>query len=195
MRNRAKTEEKFLKAVAQIVHDQGWDGLGVNKVARQAKSSKILIYRYFGSFSQLLTRYQKDEKFWSLTINKPFFFNPNVSSLKEMLDNLLHKGFDDFFFYCDREAQLMINAVISHEEARYTDMSMLSGELFHLSGEETVDKKAYLKIISKLLVVGTQQLLLQLPVVGKLRHMPDLMERREQLHQSIHRILSMSTLV
>ena len=55
-RSRPKTEEKFLTAVLQLVAEQGCGALGINAVAQLAGADKVLIYRYFGDFSGLLTR-------------------------------------------------------------------------------------------------------------------------------------------
>jgi AcrR family transcriptional regulator len=55
MKNRACTEQRLIDAVKCIVRKEGFNGLGVNKVAREAGVSKCLIYRYFGSFEHLLS--------------------------------------------------------------------------------------------------------------------------------------------
>jgi len=55
-RSRAKTEEKFLNAVLELVAQDGCCALGVNAVAHKAGADKVLIYRYFGNLQGLLLR-------------------------------------------------------------------------------------------------------------------------------------------
>ena len=54
MKNRMQTERKLIDAVDYFVKTKGFGGLGVNKVAKQAGVSKVLIYRYFGNLEKLL---------------------------------------------------------------------------------------------------------------------------------------------
>ena len=63
-RNRTETEQKLLRAVTEVVLDAGIKGLGVNRVARKAGCSKMLIYRYFGDFDGLLERWAEENNYW-----------------------------------------------------------------------------------------------------------------------------------
>ncbi len=53
-RNRAETERRILNAVGQLLAKEGFRGVGVNAIARQAGVDKALIYRYFGGLDPLL---------------------------------------------------------------------------------------------------------------------------------------------
>lgn len=53
-RDRAKTRERLIQAMIDILRDQGFERLGVNAVAERAGVSKVLIYRYFGDYDGLL---------------------------------------------------------------------------------------------------------------------------------------------
>jgi AcrR family transcriptional regulator len=53
-RNRQATREKVLAAVGRLLAREGFAGLGVNSVAREAGVDKVLIYRYFGGIEALL---------------------------------------------------------------------------------------------------------------------------------------------
>ena len=53
-------EKRLLIAVSQIIENEGFSKIGVNKIAKQAKCDKVLIYRYFGGLEGLLAACDKD---------------------------------------------------------------------------------------------------------------------------------------
>ena len=53
-RDRAATEEALVKAAREVLAEVGFQGLGVNAVARRAACDKQLIYRYFGGIDGLV---------------------------------------------------------------------------------------------------------------------------------------------
>ncbi len=64
MKNRDETEKAILEAVTAIVRERGFGALGVNAVAEAAGVSKVLIYRYFGSYRGLLEEWATGRNFW-----------------------------------------------------------------------------------------------------------------------------------
>jgi AcrR family transcriptional regulator len=65
MRNRENTEKTILTAVNTLFAKNGFSGLGINAIAREAGISKVLIYRYFGSFEQLLELWAYKNSYWA----------------------------------------------------------------------------------------------------------------------------------
>lgn len=53
LRDRARTEEAIIAAARTVLADQGFQGFGINAIARQAGCDKQLIYRYFGKLDSL----------------------------------------------------------------------------------------------------------------------------------------------
>jgi AcrR family transcriptional regulator len=53
-RDRIATRARILDAVGVLLAREGFSGLGVNAVAREAGVDKVLIYRYFGGIEALL---------------------------------------------------------------------------------------------------------------------------------------------
>ena len=53
-RNKEQTKDKLLEAVRAIIRKEGFQNIGVNKVAKEAGVDKVLIYRYFGNLEGLL---------------------------------------------------------------------------------------------------------------------------------------------
>jgi Transcriptional regulator len=64
MKDRELTEKKILDAVGEIIVEDGFEKVGVNAVAQKAGISKMLIYRYFGSIEELITKYIFLNDFW-----------------------------------------------------------------------------------------------------------------------------------
>ncbi|MBI5086119.1 MAG: TetR/AcrR family transcriptional regulator [Acidobacteria bacterium] len=63
-RDRARTRHSIIEAVGRLLARQGFKGVGVNAVAREAGVDKVLIYRYFGGIPQLLHAYAEEGGFW-----------------------------------------------------------------------------------------------------------------------------------
>jgi len=63
-RNRQATENRIRQAARDLLRVSGFEGWGVNAVARQAGIDKVLVYRYFGSPEALLMELVRDTDFW-----------------------------------------------------------------------------------------------------------------------------------
>jgi AcrR family transcriptional regulator len=63
-RDRGATEERLLAATGRVLARDGFRGLGVNAVAREAGTDKVLVYRYFGGLPGLLEAYARSADFW-----------------------------------------------------------------------------------------------------------------------------------
>jgi AcrR family transcriptional regulator len=63
-RDRAATEERILAAVGVVLARDGFGGIGINAIAKQAGVDKVLIYRYFGGLPELLRAWGESGRFW-----------------------------------------------------------------------------------------------------------------------------------
>ena len=63
-RSRLRTEQRILDAVGTILLEQGYPAVGINAIARQAGCDKVLIYRYFGGFDELLLAFAETTTLW-----------------------------------------------------------------------------------------------------------------------------------
>lgn len=61
-KDRLQTEQRLLDAAHEIITNEGFDQLRINKLAQQAKVNKILIYRYFGNLNGLIEVYYERYK-------------------------------------------------------------------------------------------------------------------------------------
>jgi len=64
VRDRQITRKKILDAVGTLLARKGFQGIGINAVAREAGVDKVLIYRYFGGLPQLLRAFAQHGEFW-----------------------------------------------------------------------------------------------------------------------------------
>jgi len=64
LRNREATRARLIQAVGTLLAREGFTGLGVNAVAREAGVDKVLIYRYFGGMSELMASFGREGDFW-----------------------------------------------------------------------------------------------------------------------------------
>lgn len=85
------TKQKLLAAVGIVINRDGFEKVGVNAVANEAKVSKILIYRYFGSLGDLIIEYLSQNDFWiSFSISLPK--DDNLKEfLKKMFSEQIHQ--------------------------------------------------------------------------------------------------------
>ena len=63
-RDRARTEDRLVRAVGRVLARDGVDGLGVNALAREAVVDKVLIYRYFAGLDGLLEAFAERGDVW-----------------------------------------------------------------------------------------------------------------------------------
>ena len=63
-RDRGATAARILAAVGEVLARDGFGGIGVNAVAKQAGVDKVLIYRYFGGLPELLKTWGESGQFW-----------------------------------------------------------------------------------------------------------------------------------
>jgi AcrR family transcriptional regulator len=62
-RDREETKTKILQAVGQVLATSGFQGLGINAIARVAGVDKVLIYRYFEDLPTLLKTFAQSGEY------------------------------------------------------------------------------------------------------------------------------------
>lgn len=76
-------EKRLLIAVSQIIENEGFNKIGVNKISKQAKCDKVLIYRYFGGLEGLLSTWAKENDFYTLAYHA---YSARVSKVESYED-------------------------------------------------------------------------------------------------------------
>lgn len=84
LKDRESTEMRILDAVGDIIVHEGFEKIGVNAVAQKAGISKMLIYRYFGSLDELITKYILQKDYWINITADPIKSSNMSLSIKEM---------------------------------------------------------------------------------------------------------------
>ena len=64
MKDREETRMKILQAVGNVLSSEGFQGIGINNIARRAGVDKVLIYRYFGDLPGLLREFASSGDYW-----------------------------------------------------------------------------------------------------------------------------------
>jgi AcrR family transcriptional regulator len=64
MKDREETRTKILRAVGDVLSSEGFQGIGINNIARRAGVDKVLIYRYFGDLPGLLREFASGGDYW-----------------------------------------------------------------------------------------------------------------------------------
>jgi AcrR family transcriptional regulator len=64
MKDREETSKKILQAVGDVLSSEGFQGIGINNIARRAGVDKVLIYRYFGDLPGLLREFANSGDYW-----------------------------------------------------------------------------------------------------------------------------------
>jgi AcrR family transcriptional regulator len=68
-RDKERTRKKILEATGRLLSQGGFLKLGINSIAREAKISKVLIYRYFGGLPELLQAFAEDGNYWPSAVD------------------------------------------------------------------------------------------------------------------------------
>lgn len=176
VKNKENTKRKMLDAVESIIKNEGFSGLGVNKVSRVSGVSKILIYRYFGNFEKLLKAYVVEKDFWTRYLTEDPKPEDADLSLKMQINKLLTEQFTNFYEHCQMEAMLVNE--ISNDNEFVKHMSR------HISA---TDQTAYSGVVSTLLQAGTDHLILGMD--GENVSEEELLSRKTELLQSIGKIV------
>ncbi|WP_448781046.1 TetR/AcrR family transcriptional regulator [Bacteroides congonensis] len=86
-KNRQATELTLIKAVNDIIEENGFEGLGINAIAAKAKVSKMLIYRYFNSLDGLIAAYIRQNDYW-INFNEEL---PDKEHLSEFIKQIFKR--------------------------------------------------------------------------------------------------------
>jgi AcrR family transcriptional regulator len=162
MKNKENTKRKLLDAVGAILKKDGFSGLGVNKVAKLSGVSKILIYRYFGDFNQMVRVYVVENNFWTNNLAEPSVSEGNTPSIQELIKTLLKERFNSFYNHCEMEAMVL------NDTSNYNIVIKKKSNTSRLQNRKTQPIKeagfdnciTYFNVVSTLLVAGTNHLIL-----------------------------------
>lgn len=96
-RNKEESKQKLIDAVGQIILKEGFKGIGINAIAKQAGLDKVLIYRYFDGLDGLLRAFARQKDFYiniSETL-KDEVEHASKNNLKHILIKVLNSQFQE----------------------------------------------------------------------------------------------------
>jgi hypothetical protein len=160
MKRKEHTKKRLLKAVDQVIKKEGFSGLGVNKVAKTAGLSKILIYRYFESFDGMMYTYFANKDFWTNYYAEQDWHSNSHLSMADQVTKLFTEKFHYFYEHCEMKA-LMINE-FSNDHLymnTITENNTANSTVSLPDFGVNIGKEAF-NIVSMLLIAGTNQLVL-----------------------------------
>lgn len=87
-RDREETERTILAAAKKVLAESGFQGFGVNAIAREAGCDKQLVYRYFGGVDGLVDAIGADLATWWAEALKPASALPPPHAYAELMERL-----------------------------------------------------------------------------------------------------------
>jgi len=156
-RNAEDKKARLIGAVGELLTENGYQGLGVNKVAARAGVSKPMVYEYFGSLNGLLKAYIAQTDPWlpyfeSLALPE----NPTMEELKDCFIKMLQDQFR--YFHQEKEMQKLVHWQISETNALMRSASLMREReglrLLALTEQHFKDSGVSLKAVLAFLVGG-----------------------------------------
>jgi AcrR family transcriptional regulator len=107
-RNPDERKLKLIAAVGETLKEEGYESLGLNKIAARAGVSKPMVYEYFGSLNGLLKAYIAGNDSWvpyleSLKLPE----HPTSEELQKCFVKMLQDQFR--FFHQEKEMQRLVH--------------------------------------------------------------------------------------
>lgn len=154
IKNRERTKQKFLDAVGEIITTEGYTGLGVNKIARQAGMNKSLIYSYFGGVNNLIQQHARSNDFWLLSNqNTHRFIEESQIEKTELIKTLLLNQLE--FFSSNKQMQKFIIWQISERSQIMNEIAIarekITTEYFKFT-DDPLSKKADFRAVSAIFI-------------------------------------------
>lgn len=65
IREKVRTMDRLVSAVGKVIENEGYAGLNVAAISKQAGLDRRLVYTYFGSLDNLVETYVKQKDYWN----------------------------------------------------------------------------------------------------------------------------------
>lgn len=162
--NKSRTMAKLIQAVGIILKKEGYTGLTVGNVAREAGVDRKLISNYFGTLDHLIETYIKNKDYWSSVheIAKKSLTTTEQLSSQYILENFLLTLIDHFSK--DEEMQHVVLWQISEQHMSMSHLTQfrekISAHFFPAAEQELKDSQVDIRAISSILAAGIYYLVL-----------------------------------
>lgn len=164
-RDRAATEARILAAVGEVLAREGFGGIGVNAIAKQASVDKVLIYRYFGGLPELLKAWGSSGRFWP-TVTELLGDDPQAVLALPVAER--YTRFFEHFIDALRARPLTLEVLAAEVLERNaltaileTEREAWGEEVGRVLGGAELTERPWMQGVSLLLIAGVQYLLLR----------------------------------
>jgi len=175
MKNCGNTKRKLLDSVKYLIKKDGINALNIPEVAKKAGISPLTAYTYFRDEEQLIESYIHEKDFWNNYAETVSF----GATVEERIRKMLAEQFPDFYNHCEMEA-LLLGEVSTHHSL----ITQIARK------DASTDDSAYFDIISRLLLMGTDQLILAHCVRGSGDAEEDERVQQKELFNSITQVVN-----
>ncbi|WP_028296167.1 TetR/AcrR family transcriptional regulator [Olivibacter sitiensis] len=191
IRNKERTKKKLLDAVGEILTEEGYVELGVNRVMKQAKLDKKLLYEYFGGIDGLITTYLREQDYWLKYAERAkgvITGLPN-QNIKELTKSILKDQLD--YLDDNREMQQIVRWQISEKTEALQkiceEREAVGAKLFSLFEPNFDGRNVDIEAEIAILVAGIYFLVLHAKVGNSLFCGIDLNEEdgKSRIHQAL----------
>jgi AcrR family transcriptional regulator len=158
MKNKEQTKRKLVEAVGHVFKTDSYNGLGVNRVARIAGVNKKLIYRYFGSFENLVEAYVTETDYWIAFARHMAAFDAGLGNgdIGDFIGKILIRQFD--YFKGHPEMQQLILWELSTDSALMRSIhrtrELMGQQFFAIADPHLKDNAVNFRAVAALLVGG-----------------------------------------
>jgi len=157
LRNPDERKAKLIGTVGRILTEEGYQGIGVNKIAHLSGVSKPMIYEYYGNLNGLLKAYIQRKDYWLeyfASLEMPA--EPTTEELKMLFIKILQDQYR--FCYQEKEMQKLVNWQISEYHplmrAICQEREKAGNRLIEMAEKHFPKSKINLKAVLALLVGG-----------------------------------------
>ncbi|KQB99882.1 TetR/AcrR family transcriptional regulator [Pedobacter sp. Hv1] len=165
VKNKNETMQRLVDAVGAIIKKNGYKGLGLNAIAKEADVSKILIHRYFGGVDQLVEAYVLKNDYWIAKAGEVKIETSGKTdreSLKELVSSLLRGHFE--YFNTHEEMRSIILWEVTERTMVLNSISIVREGIGKLLLEKVeplfAGSKKNIKAVTALLVSGIYYMIL-----------------------------------
>lgn len=127
-----QTKTNILKAVGDIIRTEGYTGLFIRNIARQANTSGKMIYYHFGNLDNLVETYIKEKDYWrvfseDMDKTEPSYYTEDP---KALIKTIFQTHFDQF------EQHEEMQKIILWEISQYSEILRKEADLREAFGEK-----------------------------------------------------------
>ena len=158
MKNKEQTKRNLILAVGELIKKNGFENLKITGIAKEAGVDKKLIYRYFGSFNNLVEAYVVENDYWLIFFEKlkNLLAVEEETGTKQFFKALLQNQFKYFFAEKDMQRLILWELTTGSPMMKsiHNARELRGQQVLELTDEHFKDSTVNFRAITALLVGG-----------------------------------------